>query len=191
MAVTAFSNVEHFYVVEDISTCLISGSIDLFSYSREMAERYSVEVARIHEISGVLKSVRTTSQTPGLHFHAAIAKLACCLHDSGQEGERDSKILDWRGDQTMKRTISLLAGLTLATGIAIAAGDMKDEKTFSELDTNGDGYLSQSEVVTDPSDKKMKENFALADVDQNGNLSQKEYRNMATFHERDRSKDTE
>lgn len=74
----------------------------------------------------------------------------------------------------MKRAISVIAGLTLASGIALAGDDMKDVD-FDKLDANGDGVISQAEIAEETDDVSIRQHFAQADTDQNGYLNQQEF----------------
>lgn len=74
----------------------------------------------------------------------------------------------------MKHAISVIAGLTLASGIALAGDDMKDAE-FDNLDANGDGVISQAEIAQETGDMAIREHFAKADVDQNGYLDKQEF----------------
>ena len=77
--------------------------------------------------------------------------------------------------------LGLVLAATMASGLAYAqpgpgpdrAGFMQDR--FAELDTNGDGTITRSEVET-----KIADDFAAADQDGNGSLSEDE---ASAFHE--------
>jgi hypothetical protein len=65
----------------------------------------------------------------------------------------------------MRNILAILFGLTLASGAALAA----DAPKFSDLDTDGDGQLSQAEAELSGLD------LSTADADQNGTVSEEEY----------------
>lgn len=80
----------------------------------------------------------------------------------------------------MKRTIATLAGLTLASGIALAGDDAK-KQTFEEVDHNKDGRVSQTEVLETLNDMDASEYFAQADIDRDGFLNQQEFVELQTI----------
>ena len=65
----------------------------------------------------------------------------------------------------MRKTLAILLGTTLATGVAIGASTVK----FGDVDADGDGKLSKSEATQAGIDLKS------ADADGNGTLSEAEY----------------
>lgn len=77
----------------------------------------------------------------------------------------------------MNKTTAIIAALALASGAAMAGDDIK-EKDFNEVDANGDGVVSRSEIIRDTNDVVLAEFFAQADGDRNGMLNQYEYQDF-------------
>ncbi|ANO51735.1 EF-hand domain-containing protein [Woeseia oceani] len=71
----------------------------------------------------------------------------------------------------MKKILVTIGALTLATGMAFA-GDSKEAKSFSEIDTNKDGVITQTEASVD---RELVAHFSNADADQNGFLTPSEF----------------
>jgi hypothetical protein len=78
----------------------------------------------------------------------------------------------------MKRSIALIAGVTLASGLALAGEHGDKAKKFDEIDANGDGVVTQAEFVQEMDGEARQEHFAKADTDQNGYLSKQEYEDI-------------
>ena len=76
----------------------------------------------------------------------------------------------------MKKLLTLLAITGMVSAAAFAApamaGDKKDLPSFTELDKDGDGYISASEAGAH---EWLAANFAKADTDQDGRLSPSEF----------------
>lgn len=71
----------------------------------------------------------------------------------------------------MKSYTALLAGLILASGLAMA-GDKSKAPEFSELDTNRDGAVSKKELRAH---QDLVAHFQDADVDRDGLLTRSEF----------------
>ena len=71
----------------------------------------------------------------------------------------------------MKKQIVLAGSLAILAASAFA-GEDKAEKSFNELDTNKDGYLTQGEAA---SDDTLIAHFVEIDTNQDGVLSIREY----------------
>jgi hypothetical protein len=71
----------------------------------------------------------------------------------------------------MKKQFVVLGGLVILAGTAFA-GDEVPEKSFSELDTNKDGYLTQGEAAVDDT---LIAHFVEVDTNRDGVLSMTEY----------------
>lgn len=81
----------------------------------------------------------------------------------------------------MRHILALIFGMTLASGAALAGSDKQD---FSELDTDGDGKLSQSEFENASGMKDVK--WSDLDADESGDISQNEYNEAARIGEADK-----
>lgn len=73
----------------------------------------------------------------------------------------------------MRNVLALIFGMTLATGAALAGSD----KSFDELDKDGDGALSQSEIQATDMD------ISGADTDGDGMVSKSEYKEATDMTE--------
>lgn len=85
----------------------------------------------------------------------------------------------------MKRTITAIAGLTVASAFAFA-GD-KLEQSFDQIDANDDGLVSQTEIMEKSKDTQhdqigqtqydanLNELFVQADSDSDGFLNEQEF----------------
>ncbi|MEQ8207185.1 MAG: hypothetical protein RIA65_13520 [Woeseia sp.] len=73
----------------------------------------------------------------------------------------------------MNKFVAILGSAVLLAGTAFA-DDMDKEKTFSELDQNQDGVLTQAEASID---QELMAKFDAADTDQDGMLNSMEYDN--------------
>ena len=71
----------------------------------------------------------------------------------------------------MKKQIALAGSVFILAATAFA-GDEKAEKSFNELDTNRDGYLTQGEAAVDDT---LIAHFVEIDTNQDGVLSSAEY----------------
>lgn len=71
----------------------------------------------------------------------------------------------------MKKQMVLFGSLVILAGSAFA-GDETAEKSFNELDTNKDGYLTQGEAAVDDT---LIAHFVEFDTNQDGVLSSREY----------------
>lgn len=71
----------------------------------------------------------------------------------------------------MKKQIAIVGSLVVLAGSAFA-GDNTTEKSFKELDTNKDGYLTQGEAAVD---ETLIAHFVEIDTNQDGVLSSTEY----------------
>lgn len=73
----------------------------------------------------------------------------------------------------MRNKLAIILGLSLASSAAMAnnIGADSNAKTFSDLDADGNGKLSQSEVAGNANIV-----FATADTNGDGALSQTEYK---------------
>ncbi len=71
----------------------------------------------------------------------------------------------------MKKFIAIVGSAVLVAGTAFG-GDMDKEKTFSDLDQNLDGVLTQVEVSTD---QELMAKFDAADADHDGKLTSIEF----------------
>ena len=78
----------------------------------------------------------------------------------------------------MKKLTLLFAGIALASGAALAGGDMDKGKAFEDVDSNGDGRVSQAEISTDPATMTAASQFTRADTDRNGYLNKDEYEDL-------------
>ena len=77
----------------------------------------------------------------------------------------------------MKR---IVLGLMLAAAaMSAGANNATMTKSFKDLDTNGDGKLSQSEISAQ---KALAADFSKADVNGDGKLSQSEYNAWTSAH---------
>jgi hypothetical protein len=74
----------------------------------------------------------------------------------------------------MKKQFAVIGGLVILAGSAFA-GDEVSEKSFNELDTNKDGYLTQGEASVD---ETLIAHFVEVDTNLDGVVS------MAEFDER-------
>jgi hypothetical protein len=73
----------------------------------------------------------------------------------------------------MKKFVAIVGGLTLASGMALAGGDMEGQaKSFNELDENQDGVITQTEASAD---QNLVAEFQTADANQDGYLTPAEY----------------
>lgn len=72
----------------------------------------------------------------------------------------------------MKRAITFLGGLFLASSFAVAGGDKHMEKSFKDLDTNNDGAISKAEASAS---QYLVANFDKADANRDGKLQTREY----------------
>lgn len=72
----------------------------------------------------------------------------------------------------MKRAITLATGLVLASSFAFAGGDKKIEESFTDLDTNRDGVISEAEAQASPT---LMANFKDADTNMDGKLQSREF----------------
>ena len=81
----------------------------------------------------------------------------------------------------MKKSIATLAGLTLASTIALAGDEMT--KSFDEFDQNDDGVVSQTEVIANLQDQKAGEYFAEADANRDGYLNETEFQELLALRE--------
>jgi len=76
--------------------------------------------------------------------------------------------------------LSVLAAAILAAGAAIAGGDQTP--AFSNLDTNGDGYIEMNEAAVLPG---LARHFATLDRNSDNRLSKHEYdAYLKAMHER-------
>lgn len=80
----------------------------------------------------------------------------------------------------MKKQLMILAALIAFGGINSSAladhhAEGKRGERFQDADTDGDGFLSQSEMQAQQ-EKRMKKMFSEADVDNDGKLSKEELR---------------
>lgn len=75
----------------------------------------------------------------------------------------------------MRNVLALIFGMILATGAAFAGSD----KSFDELDKDGDGSLSQSEIQSTDMD------ISGADTDGDGKVSKSEYKEATGMAEDD------
>jgi hypothetical protein len=71
----------------------------------------------------------------------------------------------------MKKQIAIVGSLAVLAGTAFA-GDKADEKSFTEMDTNKDGYLTQGEAAVDDT---LIAHFVEYDTNRDGVLSSSEY----------------
>jgi len=74
----------------------------------------------------------------------------------------------------MKTIITIASGLLLASGIAVA-GDKPIEKSFKDLDANGDGAISYSEAAASPT---LMAHFRDADSDKDERITATEFRTL-------------
>jgi hypothetical protein len=76
----------------------------------------------------------------------------------------------------MNKRFWLTSAATLLGGLALATVQASDTplKTFEELDTNGDGYISQSEAQVVP-DLMGVDHMAKYDTNKDGKLDKAEY----------------
>lgn len=75
----------------------------------------------------------------------------------------------------MKKISAIIASVALASGAALAGDDVKNERTFDDVDSNADGRITEAEISTNPADTIAATHFTHADVDENGYLSTEEY----------------
>jgi hypothetical protein len=73
--------------------------------------------------------------------------------------------------ETMKKQIAIVGSLVVFAGSAFA-GDQAIDKSFTELDTNKDGYLTQGEAAVDDT---LIAQFVEIDTNRDGVLSNSEY----------------
>ena len=78
----------------------------------------------------------------------------------------------------MKKLTLFIAGITLASGAALAGGDMDTGKAFEDVDSNADGRISHAELSTDPANMTAASQFTRADTDRNGYLNEDEYEDL-------------
>ena len=71
----------------------------------------------------------------------------------------------------MKKQIAIVGSLVFLAGSAFA-GEEATDKSFTELDTNKDGYLTQGEAAVD---ETLIAHFVEIDANQDGLLSSSEY----------------
>lgn len=70
----------------------------------------------------------------------------------------------------MKKLLMLILAAIFSTGLALAGGD-KDTVNFSELDKDGDGQLSRTEVAQN---SELAAQFSTIDADGDGYLAENE-----------------
>lgn len=78
----------------------------------------------------------------------------------------------------MKRLITLIIAGMFSMGLAVAGGD-KEKVNFSELDKDGDGQLSRTEVAQN---SELAAQFSTIDADGDGYVAEEELQN-AEFEE--------
>lgn len=81
----------------------------------------------------------------------------------------------------MRHILALIFGMILASGAAFAGSDKHD---FSELDTDGDGQLSQSEFQDASGTKGL--SWSELDADDSGDVSRNEYNEAARIGDADK-----
>lgn len=70
----------------------------------------------------------------------------------------------------MKRLITLILAAMFSMGLAVAGGD-KEKVNFSELDKDGDGQLSRTEVAQN---SELAAQFSTIDADGDGYIAEQE-----------------
>lgn len=76
----------------------------------------------------------------------------------------------------MKRAITLVCGLFLASGFAVAGGGDKGmDKSFEDLDTNRDGAISKAEAAAS---QTLIARFDKADTNMDGKIENREFRRL-------------
>lgn len=71
----------------------------------------------------------------------------------------------------MKKSIAVVTSLILASGMAFA-GEGAKESSFTDLDKDGNGAITQSEASNHDA---LMANFTAADVNRDGQLSRTEF----------------
>ena len=72
---------------------------------------------------------------------------------------------------------SVITALSLLAGSAFGVAQAANIPSFDELDTNGDGYLTQEEVSVS---EEVTAQFSTVDANQDGQLDQSEYELIAS-----------
>ncbi len=87
----------------------------------------------------------------------------------------------------MKKFVAIVGSAVLVAGTAFA-GDMDMEKTFTELDQNQDGVLTQAEASID---QELQARFVAADANQDGELTSTEFDSIKDAVEENEAEDAE
>lgn len=70
------------------------------------------------------------------------------------------------------KVISLFAAAAIIFPLGLSAGDMREQSTFSQLDKDGDGYVSINEAT---GQMELLKEWANVDKDTDGMLEQAEF----------------